>query len=171
MKLDNGVINFAVYEGANEYLGMAEVTLPEIATKTEEISGAGIAGAFSGAYIGHIEPMTLTLNFRSVTEAAVQLMEPRTHQIELRAAQQRWNSTSGKNEVDKIKHVLSVVPLKYAPGKVAPSSPADSSGEYSASYYALFINGKKMIEIDIINFIYYINGIDYLADVRQALGK
>lgn len=171
MKLDNGVINFAVYEGANEYYGMAEVALPEVATKTEEITGAGIAGAFSGPYAGHVEPMTLTLNFRSVTEAAIKLMEPRTHQIELRAAQQKWNSVSGKNEVDKIKYVLSVVPLKYAPGKVAPSSPADSSGEYSVSYYALFINGQKKFEIDIINFVHEINGVDYLSDVRQALGK
>lgn len=31
--------------------------------------------------------------------------------------------------------------------------------------------GKKVLEIEIINFIYYINGTDYLADVRKALGK
>ena len=171
MKIENGTINFAVFEGATEYLGMAEATLPEFTTIAEEIKGAGIAGSFSGAYTGHFEAMTLGLNFRSVTPSAIQLMEPKTHQIELRAAQQKWNSTSGKNEVDHIKHVLSVVPLKYAPGKVAPASPADSSGEYSVSYYALFINGKKMIEIDVINFICFINGVDYLADVRKALGK
>lgn len=28
-----------------------------------------------------------------------------------------------------------------------------------------------MLEIDILNFIYYVNGVDYLADVRKALGK
>ena len=30
MKIENGVTNFAVYEDATEYYGMAEVTLPEI---------------------------------------------------------------------------------------------------------------------------------------------
>lgn len=26
-------------------------------------------------------------------------------------------------------------------------------------------------EIDILNFIFFVNGVDYLADVRKALGK
>lgn len=68
MKVENGVTNFAVYEDATEYYGMAEVTLPEIASLTEEVKGAGISGVFNGAFVGHLEAMTLTLNFRSVTK-------------------------------------------------------------------------------------------------------
>ena len=44
MKIENGVTNFAVYEDATEYYGMAEVTLPEITQISEEVKGAGIAG-------------------------------------------------------------------------------------------------------------------------------
>lgn len=171
MKIDNGTINFSVYEGANEFLGMAEATLPEISMIAEEIKGAGIAGSFSGPYAGHFEPMSLTLNFRSTTRAAVQLLKPEAHQIELRVAQQKWDNNSGKNIVESVKHVVVATPLKYAPGKLASASPTDGSGEYSVSYYAMFIDGQKVIEIDIINFICYINGEDYLADVRTALGK
>ena len=43
-RIDESVINFALYEDANEYLGMAEVALPELASLTQEITGAGIAG-------------------------------------------------------------------------------------------------------------------------------
>ncbi len=39
------------------------------------------------------------------------------------------------------------------------------------TYYATYIDGKKVLEIDILNFIYYVNGVDYLEDVRKALGK
>lgn len=171
MKVENGTINFAVYEGANEFLGMSEITLPEFSTMAEEIKGAGIAGVLSGPFVGHLEAMKLGLNFRSVSKANIQLMEPRNHQIEMRAAQQKWNSSTGKNEIDTIKHVATVMPLKYAPGKIATASPADASGEYAVSYYALFINGERSIEVDIINFIFFVNGVDYLADVRKALGK
>lgn len=171
MKIDNGTVNFAVYEGSNEFLGMAEVTLPEFTALTEEIQGAGIAGTFNGPYVGHLEAMALTLNFRSVTKSAIKLMEPISHQIEMRAAQQKWNNTSGKMEQESVKHVAIVTPTKYAPGKLAPASPTESSGEYSVSYYALFINGEKLIEIDILNYIHFINGTDYLEDVRKALGK
>ena len=36
-KVDETVIGFAVYENSNEYLGLSEVTLPEISNITEEI--------------------------------------------------------------------------------------------------------------------------------------
>jgi len=171
MKVDNGTVNFAVYEDATEFYGMAEVTLPEISQITEEVKGAGISGAFNGAFVGHIEAMTLTLNFRSVTKDAIRLAEPRNHQIDLRAAQQYWDNTAGKFVIQNVKHVLLVTPTKYAPGKLVPAGSAEASGEYSATYFATFINGERVLEIDILNFIYYVNGVDYLADVRKALGK
>ncbi len=171
MKVENGVTNFAVYEDATEYYGMAEVTLPEISSITEEVKGAGISGTFNGAFVGHIEAMTLTLNFRSVTKAAIRLLEPRNHQIDLRASQQVWDSGAGRFKQSHVKHVLMVTPTKYSPGKLAPASPAESSGEYSVTYFATYIDGVKIMEIDILNFIFFVNGVDYLEDVRKALGK
>ncbi len=171
MKVENGVTNFAVYEDATEYYGMAEVTLPEISSITEEVKGAGISGTFNGAFVGHIEAMTLTLNFRSVTKAAIRLLEPRNHQIDLRASQQVWDSGAGRFKQSHVKHVLMVTPTKYSPGKLAPASPAESSGEYAVTYFATYIDGVKIMEIDILNFIFFVNGVDYLEDVRKALGK
>lgn len=171
MKVDNGVTNFAVYEDATEFYGMAEVTLPEIASITEEVKGAGISGAFNGAFVGHIEAMTLTLNFRSVSADAIKLAEPRNHQIDLRASQQTWDNEAGRFKQTSVKHILMVTPTKLAPGKLAPASPAEASGEYAVTYFATYIDGAKKLEIDILNFIYFVNGTDYLADVRKALGK
>ena len=169
-KIDELVINFRVYEDANEYLGMSEATLPEVSNLAEEITGAGIAGNVEAVVLGHIEAMTLTLNFRTVTKAAIRLAEPRIHNIDLRARQVR-NTQTGKIETVAAKHIMKVVPKKFAPGKLAAASAADASGEYAVSYYALYLDGKKVVEIDPLNFIYYINGTDYLADVRKALGK
>ncbi|MBE6012084.1 MAG: phage tail protein [Lachnospiraceae bacterium] len=171
MKVDNGTINFAIYEDSTEFYGMAEVTLPEISHITEEIKGAGIAGAFNSGYIGHLEAMTLTLNFRSVTKDAIKLQEPRNHQLDLRAAQQYRDNTTGTYEKQNVKHIIIASPTKFTPGKVAPASPAEASGEFSVTYFATFLDGKKMLEVDILNFIYFVNGTDYLADVRKALGK
>ena len=33
------------------------------------------------------------------------------------------------------------------------------------------IDGEKVLEIDILNFICFVNGVDYLEPVRKALGK
>lgn len=170
-KINEAVINFQVYENATEYYGMAEVTLPEISNITNEVKGAGISGTFESVVLGHLEAMSLTLNFRTLVRDAIALLEPRDHQIDLRVAQQDKDTVSGQTKVVALKHILVVKPKKLSPGKVAPASPADASGEYAVTYWATFIDGKKSLEIDILNFIYFVNGVDYLADVRKALGK
>ena len=114
-KIDELVTNFAVYEDATEYLGMSEVTLPEITNLTEEITGAGIGGNIESVILGHIEAMTLTLNFRTDTQAAIRLCEPRIHNIDLRAAQQEQNTRTGQMEVRSIKHIMKVRPKKTRP--------------------------------------------------------
>lgn len=170
-KIDELVINCALYEDANEYLGMGEVTLPDLEFMAEEISGAGIAGSVEEIIIGHLSAMTTTLNFRTVCKAAVRLLEPRVHKLDLRVAQQQTNNRTSETEVTSVKHIMRVKPKKTALGKVAAASTADASGEYAVQYYAMYMDGKKMTEVDPLNFICIINGYDYLAAVRKALGK
>ncbi len=170
-KIDETVIGFAVYEDATEYYGMSEVTLPEISNLTEEISGAGMGGKVEAVILGAIEAMTTTFNFRTVTKNAIKLHEPREHHIDLRVAQQNKNTTKGVTEIGKVKHLLTITPKKLNPGKVATASAAEVSGEYATTYYATYIDGKKVLEIDPLNYIYFVNGKDWLADVRKALGK
>lgn len=170
-KIDELVINYALYEDATEYMGTTEATLPDLEYMTEEISGAGIAGNVEEIIIGHLNAMTTTLNFRTVGKAAVKLMEPRVHNIDLRVAQQRMDMRTSTTNVAAVKHIMKVKPKKTALGKVAAASAADVSGEYAVSYYAMYMDGKKVTEVDPLNFICYINGKDYLAEVKRALGK
>lgn len=120
----------------------------------------------------------LRMKFNSLAEMverevreAVKLMEPRVHRIDLRVAQQRMNLRTSANEVSGVKHIMKVKPKKTALGKVAAASTADVSGEYAVSYYAMYLDGSKVTEIDPLNFVCIINGKDYLKDVRKALGK
>lgn len=169
--MDQSVINFAVYEDGSEYVGLAKVTLPDLNAITQTISGAGIAGNVEAVIAGHFDAMTLGLNFRTTTKQSIKLSEPRRHNIDLRVAQQDENTTLGAIEVRKVKHILVVVPKIDKGGSIAPASQGDGSGEYAVRYWATYIDGKKYREIDPLNFICYINGTDYLADVRSALGK
>ncbi|MBR3767527.1 MAG: phage major tail tube protein [Clostridia bacterium] len=169
--MKHSVINFAVYEDAREYVGVAKVTLPDLSALTQTISGAGIAGNVEEVILGHYDSMTLGLDFLSLSEQAIKLSEPRRHNIDLRIATQNENTVKGTLEVAKEKHVLVVIPKSTKGGSAAPASPADISGEYAVRYWATYIEGKKVREIDPLNFIHYVNGVDYLEDVRKALGK
>lgn len=170
-KIDESVINFAVYEDSVEYVGMAKASLPDLTALTQNISGAGIAGNVEAVILGHFDAMTLGLDFRTTTEQAIKLSEPRRHTIDLRVAQQVEDTVAGAVKVQSVKHLLVVIPKRDVGGSIAPASPTDASGEYSVRYWATYIDGVKKREIDPLNFISFVNGVDYLADVKRVLGK
>ena len=76
-RVDQSTINWAVYEDNTEYAGMAQATLPNLTALTQSISGAGIAGNVDAVILGHFDAMSMTLNYRTMTEQAVRLSEPR----------------------------------------------------------------------------------------------
>lgn len=169
--MDQSNINFAVYEDGVEYYGMASVGMPTLTNLTQSISGAGIGGNIEAVIKGHVDAMTLTLNFRTTTPQSIKLSEPRRHTIELRIAQQNEDPISNTISAQPEKHVMVIIPKTHNVGSIAPASPSNGSGEYAVRYWATWINGQKVREIDPMNFIYWVNGTDYLADVRKALGK
>lgn len=169
--MDESIINFAVYEDSVEYMGMANATMPSLNALTQAISGAGIAGNIEAVILGHFDALTLGLSFRTVNQQTIRLSEPRRHTIDLRVAQQVENTVAGALEVQAVKHILVVVPKVDNAGSVAPAAPNDGSGEYAVRYWATYIDGKKVREVDQLNFICEVNGVDYLAPVRKALGK
>jgi hypothetical protein len=158
------------YEDSTRFLGMTDGTLPSLAAKVATMSGAGIAGELEAVSRGHFDAMTLGLNFRTNTSDAISLTEPRRHQIELRGNQQIENPTTGIIEDVLEKHVFVVMPKSYNFGSMKPNSTEDVSGEYAVRYWACYIGGKKVLEIDPINYVCSINGVDYLADERNNLG-
>jgi P2 family phage contractile tail tube protein len=170
MQVEQGINNFAVYENATMFYGMAEVQLPEISMMAEELKGAGISGAINAPFAGHVEAMSMTLSFRAATREAIALSEQRNHQLDLRASQQYRDNASGTFKQQAVKHIVVGAPTKFVPGKLGVAASGETSVEMSVTYYALFLEGKLVTEVDPINFKFVVNGVDYLGDVRHALG-
>lgn len=170
-KVNETCINFGVYEDGNEYYGQADITLPDLELMAQDITGAGIAGTVSTPVVGHYNAMTASITFRTICNSVVRLAEPRDHQLDVRGANQIRDTATGKVTVQAVKIVMKCQPKTIKLGKLAPASPADASGDVSVTYLAMYIDGEKVVEIDPYNFIALVNGIDYLADVRKALGK
>lgn len=108
--MENSVINFACYEDGRDLAGIASVSLPSINWISNSISGAGIAGNIESVVLGHLDAMSVTLNFHTLTEYGIALAEPRRHNIDLRAAQQDENNVKGTIGTVSVKHVMVVVP-------------------------------------------------------------
>ena len=171
MKQPEAYINFEVYEDGVNFCGISSATLPDIAFMTQQLNGPGIAGNVDAVLTGMLEAMTLTLNFKNATDGAIKLASPQRHNLDLRVAEQFWDTQKVLKGISADKYIMVVIPKNTKPGNVAPASAADASGEYSVYYYAGYRDGKKLWELDPWNYICIINGVDYMKDVRKALGK
>ena len=169
--MDQSVINYAIYEDGVEYYGMATVQMPTLANLTQTLSGAGISGNIEEVVLGHQDAMTVTLNFRTTTPASIRLSEPRRHVLDLRIANEEEDPVENALTVPPEKHVMVVIPKTHNVGQIAPGQPTNGSGEYAVRYWATWLNGTKVREIDPMNMKYDVNGVDYLSDVRRAMGK
>ena len=170
-KQPEAYIDFEVYEDSVNLIGVANITPPDINYLTQTITGAGIGGNVEAVLVGMVDAMTLGMNFRSVTGAAVSLSTPTKHQLDLRVAEQYWNTVDAAKEVWADKYVMVVVPKSTSPGQIAPASASAASGQYTVYRYEAYKDGQELWVIDPFNQICRINGVDYMEPVRKALGK
>ncbi|MDR3353683.1 MAG: phage major tail tube protein [Synergistaceae bacterium] len=165
-------INFKVYNSeSQEMLGIAEVTLPNFAAMTETISGAGLAGELDMPVLGHFGSMTVELSWRAVTADAITLSEQKAHHLDLRASIEQYDEQAGDLGSMPLKLSVIGIPKSNNLGNLNVGTGSDSSTELECSYIKVWLNGKEVAELDKFNYIYRVNGTDYLESVRRDLGK
>lgn len=164
------LINFRVYENGTNFAGLVDAELPSLESMTETVSGAGIAGEYDSPVIGHYQSMTLSLSWRTPTPRLLALAAPKVHQLDLRGAIQVNDAANGQYKAVPLRVTVNCTPKNTEPGKLEVGSPMDSSNEFEVTYLKIWYDGKEYIEIDKLNFICKIDGVDYLAAVRLALG-
>ena len=164
-------INLEIYEDSVNLIGVAKVKLPSIAYPCVNISGAGMMGEMEVPLYGMVNAMSMTINWLTPHGDAVRLMSPKKHQLDMRVAEEFWDVKQAEVGLWADKYVVIVRPKNTDPGTVAPMAAADTSGEYAVYYFAAYRNGEQLWEIDKRNMKCVIMGVDYMADVRKALGK
>lgn len=161
----------AYLDGSSDLLGVVDVTLPSLQNLTETVSGAGIAGEFESPTIGQFQSMKVTLSWRTITSEQVKLSRQRAQRLDLRGANQIYDAANGGYSTKAVRIVVQGPTTNNEFGKLAANSTTDGSTEIEAVYLKLQIDGKTLIEIDKLNYVCIIDGVDYLKETRQALGQ
>jgi uncharacterized protein len=164
------LINFRAYLEGNNLIGVADVELPTIELMSDTVSGAGIAGEVESPLIGHVASMTTKINFRTVTEKAMSLAAPKAHAIEFRGSQQIHDAGAGTYETVPVRVAMRAIPKNIELGKLEVGATTESGNEFEVTYLKIVVNNVDRIEIDKYNFKYVVDGVDYLARVRDDLG-
>jgi len=170
MILPENMINYMVYLDGDVLIGTANVDLPSFDALTEKVKGAGIAGEVEAPIIGHYDILTLGIQWRTITAEAISLIAPVAHALDFRGSQQVYDSSSGSYSTVPVKVVVRAMPKKTSLGKMVVAGQTDTKNEFEVSYIKVYIDGDETLELDKYNFIFSVNGEDYLADVRNDLG-
>ena len=172
MQFPNVLNDANIYIDGNNWLGKAEVGLPEVAQKVIEYSAFGVSGSVELPVVGHVDKMEGTIKFKSLTDDAAKVLynPQQAVLLDARAAIQRFDAKSGQMQTYPIKVTMRAFfkKIKFADFKQASDS--ETEVNYTAHYFKLEIDSKEILEIDQFNYIYKINGEDVLANIREVLG-
>lgn len=164
-------INFAVYLNGEDLLGIAEGTIPVLEAMTSDVQGAGVAGVVNSIVLGHFASTTLSLTWRTVTDDFMKLYGHKTNDIDLYASLQRYDPGLGEYKTEPLHVYLKATTKTSTPGNLTVGDNMDTQTEFEITYMKIELDNKERVEMDKYNYIYKVDGVDYLATVRSDLGK
>ncbi len=158
------------YMEGNKMIGVAaSVTLPEVNMKTSPVSGMGINGEIDSPAIGLFEGMEQEIQFNTLYSSFADMLSPlKTVNLTFRAAQQVYDKTGGYAfkglrvvEMGRVK--------KFNPGKIEKGESMEATVTLELTYLLIENDGKKLVEIDKLNSVYVVDGVDMLAEIRNLV--
>lgn len=162
------VNRYSVYNTGNKLLGMGdELSLPDFEPASETITGAGILGEIEDPTPGYFSNQEIEIPFRVMDQEAADLLDQtKTVQLTIRGATQTLDS-GGNIEFKAIRVVVGGRMSKFAPGKMKAGSPMDASVTLTVLNILIELGGKTILELDKLNEVYKVNGVDVLAKIKE----
>jgi uncharacterized protein len=170
MAMPRKLKNLNLFNDGNSYLGVAKsVTLPALARKMESYRGGGMNG-----------PVKADLGF---SDDGIQF-EWKTGGIDLISLRQfgtvnasgvalRFSGPYQQDDTGEVSNVEVVVRGRHETiemGDAQPGEDTEHSMTTTCTYYKLTVDGEEVIEIDLLNFVEKVNGVDMLEKHRAAMG-
>ena len=166
----NAHVDYLMYENGVTLIGVGKVKMPPIKYKTIPATGAGLMGDVTIPLAGMIEPLVVSIDFTSVTDAIVNLATNQWHDVAVYVANQYFRTEARIEEMESTRFEMSIRPTETNAGTIATASAADASGSYSVCKYTVYKAGKKVVDLDQFNAVHEVNGKDCAADVRRCIG-
>jgi P2 family phage contractile tail tube protein len=170
MQIPNQINNYSIWFNGNRFIGMADVTLPNLTNLTDEFKGAGVGGVINFPVAAHYDDWTATFNFHTITKEGVELMRQDGNRIEARAGIQYLDSGTQKLSIGAWRFTLGIMPRGFDLGKLEVGTKQANAVEVAVIYIKAVLNGEDIFEIDKVNMIDRVLGTDYAAAIRSAIG-
>ncbi|MCG9027077.1 phage major tail tube protein [Laribacter hongkongensis] len=160
---------FSVFHNGDQFLGEAtELTLPKLAVKTEAYRGGGMVAEVDidlGLEKLELEHSYGGLMYEIFKDFGITQMDGTL--LRFMGSYQREDT----GEVDAVEITVRGRHVEIDPGSAKAGDDTEFKVKTNIAYYKLTVNGSTLFEVDTLNQIYTVNGVDRLAAHRAAIGR
>ena len=168
MGLPRSLKNFALFMEGTSYVGeMPEVGLPKLTRKMEDYRSGGMNAPVKLDF--GMEGMEAELTAAGYMKELFDTWGTLRHDgvlLRFAGALQADDSES----VDTLEVVVRGRHSEIDPGKSKAGDNTEIKIKSAISYYKLTLNGTVLLELDPVNLVEMVDGVDRLAETRAALG-
>ncbi len=165
----NRITNANVYLGRASQLGKAgEIKLDDLQAKMEEVAALGLVGTLE--LISGLDKINGTIKWNSFyPENASQLSNPFTPvTMQVRSSLETHSSLGVKRK--PMVTLLTVRFTKSPLGQWQQHKNSDFDSAFSVLSVKQMVDGNVLLEFDVLNNIFIVDGVDLLAEYRSNIG-
>lgn len=168
MGLPRVLKNMTLFNEGLDYLGECKtVTLPTLSRKLETYRGGGMSGEIQ------IDMGTEAMELKSTFGGPVRNMLRQWGVTTVAGVYLRFVGAFQCDDTGSVDTIEAIIRGRHSEIEFGDQTPGEASdfGVTSAlAYYKLIWNGRTELEIDPLNMIEIVGGVDRLAEQRRALG-
>jgi len=166
----NQIVNANVYVNGNSLLGQAaEVDAPKVMAKMSEYKALGMVGSFE--LPSGLDKMEMRIKWNAFyADVAKVMLNPwKEVKIMIRANQEVWQGGDKTADVPVI--IYATGQSKGFPtGNFKPQDNVDAESNLTITHCKMEIDGVEVFEVDVMNNIYKVDGVDIMQQYRANIG-
>ncbi|MCI1680059.1 MAG: phage major tail tube protein [Ewingella americana] len=157
-----------LFNDGNSYLGVvSSLTLPKLTRKLENYRGGGMNGAASIDFGLDDDALALEWSMGGLDELVLQQWGS-TSDVPLRFSGSFQRDDTG--EVSAVEVQMRGRHKEFDFGEYKQGEDTETKVTTQCTYFKLTIDGRELIEVDTVNMVEIVSGVDRLAEHRKAIG-
>jgi hypothetical protein len=164
------VNNYSCWKDGNRFLGMADLTMPNLQNLTDEYKGAGYGGSTTYPVQAHYQDWELTFNFHAITRESLEIMRQDSMMIQTMAGIEYQDPGTHGVSVGGWRFAVIVLPKGFNLGKFEVGTKQGVVVVTTCTYIKATYAGEVVFEKDKVNIVDTVLGTDYALPIRTAIG-
>lgn len=168
--IPNQVNNYSVWRNGYRYIGMANVTLPNLANLTDALKGSAYGGETNYPVQSHYADWEVTFNFHTISRESLDLMRQDASMVECLAGMQYQDTSTHGLSVGRWRFAMIILPKGFDLGSLEVGTKENVVVVCGCTYIKGVYNGETVFEKDKVNLKDEVLHVDYAAPIRSAIG-